>query len=72
MMRGWWFWHLLYDNPICGRWLWQWVRRRQWEREFGAATHGIFGLNYRWQQEQRRYIIAEGDSFQLVSPRSRI
>ena len=71
-MRCWWFWHLLYDNPVFGRRLWSAVRRFQAQREFAYVEHGIFGLNRRWQLEQRRFIIRERGDYKLISPRSRV
>lgn len=70
MRAPWWFWHLLYDNRLFGRWLWTKVRERQWHREFGGVEFGIYGLNYIWQQQQREYIIAENGGYRLVGPRS--
>jgi hypothetical protein len=71
-MKCWWFWHLVYDNPLFGRRLFNAVQRRKYEREFSAVEYGIFGLNYRWQQQQRMYIVREGSNYKLLSPRSRV
>jgi hypothetical protein len=71
-MRCWWFWHLLYDNRLFGRRLFNAAQRRKYSREFREVEYGIYGLNYIWQRHQRRYIIAEGNDYKLVSPRSRV
>jgi hypothetical protein len=68
----WWIWHLLYDNPLFGRRLFNWVCERRSRREFEETIYGIYGLNWIWQQRQRRYIVREGNDYKLLSPRSRV
>ena len=74
-MKHYWFWHLLYDNRLFGRWLWRAVRRFQWHRQLEGdwgIEYGIYGFNYQWQQRQRNRIVFEDGQYQLKSPRSRI
>ena len=69
----WWLRHLLYDNPLFGRWLFR--KRKEWRfhRNLGDVEYGLYGLNYRWQQQQRDRIVLDNDgAYRLISPRSRI
>ena len=56
--RYYWFWHLLYDNPIFGHRLHEALCRfkthRNLDSHLAPIGYGFYGLEYYWRCEQRR------------------